>query len=102
MNKQELIDAVAASIDESKASTGAAIEAILDVVTHSDMVRLIGSGSFSAGTRPERTGRYSSMGEIITIPVVKTVRFIAGKAFRHAVSAAAGSSCIFHHRLNLT
>jgi DNA-binding protein HU-beta len=90
MNKQELIDAVAASTDESKASTGEAIDAVLDTilraVSRGDTAQLIGFGSFSIGARAERSGRNPSTGEAITIPAAKTVKFTAGKAFKDAVN----------------
>jgi DNA-binding protein HU-beta len=92
MNKQELIDAVSAETGDSKASTGAAIDAIFDAVmtavTKGDTVQLIGFGSFSSGARAERTGRNPSTGESITIPAAKTVKFTAGKAFKDSVNAA--------------
>ncbi|MEM5341557.1 HU family DNA-binding protein [Paraburkholderia azotifigens] len=92
MNKQELIEAVAASTGESKASTGEAVDAILEAVTSAltrgDTVQLIGFGSFSTGTRAERSGRNPSTGETITIPAAKTVKFTAGKSFKDAVNAA--------------
>lgn len=90
MNKQELIDAVAASTAESKASTGEAIDAVLDTifqaVSRGETVQLIGFGSFSTGARAERSGRNPSTGEVITIPAAKTVKFTAGKAFKDAVN----------------
>jgi DNA-binding protein HU-beta len=92
MNKQELIDAVAAGTGESKASTGATIDAIIDAVTaavtRGEAVQLIGFGSFSTGARAERTGRNPSTGATITIPAAKTVKFTAGKAFKDAVNAS--------------
>jgi DNA-binding protein HU-beta len=91
MNKQELIDTVAASTGETKANTGAAIDAIFETVlrtvSHGDTVQLIGFGSFSTGARAERSGRNPSTGEVITIPAAKTVKFTAGKAFKDAVNA---------------
>ena len=92
MNKQELIDAIAASTGESKSSTGEAIDAILQVVTavvtRGEAVQLVGFGSFSTGARAERAGRNPATGETITIPAAKTVKFTAGKAFKDAVNAA--------------
>jgi DNA-binding protein HU-beta len=92
MNKQELIDAVAAGTGESKAGTGETIEAIIEAVTAAVMrgetVQLIGFGSFSTGARAERSGRNPSTGETITIPAAKTVKFTAGKAFKDAVNMA--------------
>ena len=92
MNKQELIDAVAAGTGENKAGTGETIEAIIEAVTAAVMrgetVQLIGFGSFSTGARTERSGRNPLTGETITIPAAKTVKFTAGKAFKDAVNAA--------------
>ena len=92
MNRQELIDAIAASTGESKASTGEAIDAILETVTSAvtrgETVQLVGFGSFSTGARAERAGRNPSTGETITIPAAKTVKFTAGKAFKDAVNGA--------------
>lgn len=92
MNKQELIDAVAASTGETKAATGAAIDAILEVVTRAvtsgDSVQLVGFGSFSTGQRAARVGRNPATGEEIQIAAAKTVKFTAGKAFKDAVNAA--------------
>jgi DNA-binding protein HU-beta len=92
MNKQELIDAVAASTGNSKTVTGEAIEAVLDTITRAvitgEAVQLIGFGSFSQGQRAARTGRNPSTGAEIRIAAAKTVKFTAGKAFKDAVNAA--------------
>ena len=92
MNKQEFIDADTAGTGENKASTGEAIDAILEAVTSAvtggDTVQLIGFGSFSTGARAEGTGRNPSTGETITNPAAKGVRFTAGKAFKDVVNAA--------------
>jgi DNA-binding protein HU-beta len=91
MNKQELIDAVAASTGESKAATGEAIDAVLETITQAlasgDTVQLIGFGSFATGQRAARAGRNPSTGEAIQIPAAKTVKFTAGKGFKDAVNA---------------
>jgi DNA-binding protein HU-beta len=92
MNKQELIDAVVASTGDTKAATGAAIDAILATVmravTADDTVQLVGFGSFSTGQRAARTGRNPSTGAEIQIAAARTVRFTAGKAFKDAVNAS--------------
>jgi DNA-binding protein HU-beta len=92
MNKQELIDAVAAGTGETKAGIGEAIDAILEAVTaavtRGETVQLIGFGSFSTGARAERSGRNPATGEVITIPAAKTVKFTAGKAFKDIVNQA--------------
>jgi DNA-binding protein HU-beta len=89
MNKQELIDAVATTTGESKASTAEALDAIIAVVTSAvtrgETVQLVGFGSFSTGARAE-AGRNPATGETITIAAAKTVKFTAGKAFKDAVN----------------
>ena len=92
MNKQELIDAVAAATGESKAATGQTIDAIVEAVTKAvvggDTVQLVGFGSFSTGARAARVGRNPSTGAEIQIAAAKTVKFTAGKAFKEAVNAS--------------
>ena len=91
MNKQDLIDAVAASTGDTKAATGAAIDAILDAITRAvtsgDTVQFIGFGTFSTGERAARVGRNPSTGAEMQIAAAKTVKFTAGKAFKDAVNA---------------
>ncbi|MGF6767622.1 DNA-binding protein HU-beta [Paraburkholderia sp. GAS199] len=91
MNKQELVDAVAAKTGTSKAAATAAVDALIGTitatVTQGDTVQLIGFGAFSTGARAARTGRNPSTGAEIQIPAAKTVKFTAGKAFKDAVNA---------------
>lgn len=90
MNKQDLIDAVAASTGATKAVSGqavdAVIEAITDAVARGDGVQLVGFGAFSQGKRAARTGRNPSTGATMDIPAAKTIKFTAGKAFKDAVN----------------
>lgn len=90
MNKTELIDAVAAECDMSKAAAQRAVDSVLDQIVNAvatgDSVQLIGFGTFANGTRAERTGRNPRTGEEITIAAAKTVKFSAGKAFKDAVN----------------
>ncbi|MGF6535823.1 MULTISPECIES: HU family DNA-binding protein [Paraburkholderia] len=92
MNKQELIDAVAAATGESKTATGKSIDAIIEAVTSAvskgETVQLIGFGAFSTGSRAARVGRNPSTGAEIQIAAAKTVKFVAGKAFKDAVNAS--------------
>ena len=91
MNKQELVDAVAAATGQSKAAAANAIDAFIGAVTKAvtkgDAVQLVGFGSFSTGARVARVGRNPSTGAEIQIPAAKSVKFIAGKAFKDAVNA---------------
>ena len=90
MNKQELVDAVAAATGESKAATGETIDAFIGALTSAvksgDTVQLIGFGSFSTGARAARIGRNPATGAEIQIPAATTVKFTAGKAFKDAVN----------------
>lgn len=71
MNKQELIDAVAAGAGVSKREEGTAIQAVMDAITEAvsrgEAVQLIGFGSFSQGQRAARTGRNPTTGAEIAI-----------------------------------
>ncbi|WP_089158965.1 HU family DNA-binding protein [Caballeronia sordidicola] len=90
MNKQELIDAVAASAGLTKAAAGEMIDATLrsisKAVAKGDTVQLIGFGSFGAGARVARMGRNPKTGEPLQIPTSKTVKFTAGKGFKDTVN----------------
>jgi DNA-binding protein HU-beta len=90
MNKQELVDAVAATTAASKAATATALDAIVETITSAltrgDAVQLIGFGSFTVGARAARVGRNPATGAELQIPATKTVKFTAGKAFKDAVN----------------
>jgi DNA-binding protein HU-beta len=92
MNKQELVDAVAAKTGLSKAAAADTLDALTAIVTAAvtkgDTVQLIGFGSFSTGARAARAGRNPATGAEIQIPAAKTVKFTAGKAFKDAVNGA--------------
>lgn len=90
MNKSELIDAVAAGADISKAAAGRALDAMIDAVTKAlkdgDQVSLVGFGTFLVRDRAERTGRNPQTGKEITIKAAKNPSFRAGKALKDAVN----------------
>ena len=90
MNKSELIDAVAASADISKAAAGRAVDGMVEAVTAAlkadDQVTLIGFGTFMVRERAARTGRNPRTGETIQIKAAKTPAFKAGKALKDAVN----------------
>ncbi len=90
MNKQELVDAVAAKAGTSKASAAETLDALIDIirttVTKGESVQLVGFGSFSTGARAARVGRNPATGAEIQIAAAKTVKFTAGKAFKDAVN----------------
>ncbi|MCP4010517.1 MAG: HU family DNA-binding protein [Proteobacteria bacterium] len=90
MNKSELIDAVAAAADLTKADAGRAIDAtvaaITDTLSKGDSLSLIGFGTFSISNRAARTGRNPRTGEAIQIKAAKLPKFKAGKALKDAVN----------------
>jgi len=90
VNKSELIDAVAAGADISKAAAGRALDAMIDAVTKAlkdgDQVSLVGCGTFLLRERAERTGRNPQTGKEITIKAAKNPSFRAGKALKDAVN----------------
>jgi DNA-binding protein HU-beta len=90
MNKQELIDAMAAAADISKAAATRALDAFADNITQTlvkgEQVVLIGFGTFDVGDRAARAGRNPQTGATIQIPASKFVRFKAGKALKDAVN----------------
>lgn len=90
MNKTELIDAIAASADLSKASAGRALDAMVESITdalkNDDQVVLVGFGTFQVKDRAARTGRNPQTGEAIQIKAAKVPGFKAGKALKDAVN----------------
>ena len=90
MNKSELIDAIAAGADISKAAAGRALDSMLGSVTDSlqkgEQVSLVGFGTFSVKERAARTGRNPKTGETIQIKAAKVPGFKAGKALKDAVN----------------
>ncbi len=90
MNKSELIDAVAAGADISKAAAGRAVDAMVDSITaalkNGDQVSMVGFGTFMVRERAARTGRNPRTGETINIAAAKNPSFKAGKALKDAVN----------------
>lgn len=82
MNKAQLIDAIAASANLSKADAKRALDAFVDTTAGAlkkgDRVALVGFGSFSVSKRNQRTGRNPQTGQPITIAAKKVVKFKAG------------------------
>jgi DNA-binding protein HU-beta len=82
MNKAELIDAMAAGANLSKADAKKALDAFVDASTAAlkkgDRISLVGFGSFSVSSRKARNGRNPKTGAVIKIAAKKSVRFKAG------------------------
>jgi DNA-binding protein HU-beta len=90
MNKTELIDAIAAKCDLSKAAAGRAVDGFTEVITEAlsngDTVSLIGFGTFSVGARAARVGRNPKTGEELKIAASKAPKFSAGSKLKAAVN----------------
>ena len=90
MNKAELIDAVAASTDLSKADATRAVESTLSAISSTlakgDSVALVGFGTFAVKQRAARMGRNPKTGAEIHIPASKVPGFKAGKALKVSVN----------------
>ena len=90
MNKSELIEALAAKTDTSKAAAGRSLDALLEIITTSVAkkkdVTLIGFGSFKAVKRAARKGKNPKTGEPLKIAATTVPRFTAGASFKAAVA----------------
>ena len=90
MNKQELIAAVAAEANITKAEANKALDALTDSVTKAlkkgDSVTLIGFGTFKVSQRAARTGRNPHTGKELKIAARKAPGFTAGKALKDALN----------------
>ena len=89
MNKVELTVAVQKTLGSSKADAERAVNAVIDGikagVKKTKNVQLIGFGTFKVATRKARKGVNPKTGETIKIKASKTVKFVAGKAFKSAI-----------------
>ena len=92
MNKTELIEALAAKCDISKAAAGNAIDGLVEVITETlakgDSISLIGFGTFSVGERAARVGRNPQTGAELKIAASKVAKFSAGAKLKAAVNAS--------------
>jgi DNA-binding protein HU-beta len=90
VNKSDLIDAIAASADISKAAAAraldATVESIKTALKDGDTVNLVGFGTFKVGVRAARNGRNPKTGESIKIESAKIPKFTAGKNLKDAVN----------------
>ena len=91
MNKSELIEAIAASAQLSKADAGRALEGFTAAITQAlqagDTVSLIGFGTFSVKERAARKGRNPKTGQEIDIAASKVHDFKAGKGLKDAIAS---------------
>lgn len=85
MNKAELIEAIAKRTEQSKAASGAFLDAFIETVraaaNKGDDITLVGFGTFKAKKRAARTARNPQTGEPIKIAAKKVMQFSTSSAF---------------------
>ena len=90
MNKNDLIDQVAATAGLSKADATRAVDAFTGAVSGAlksgDNVSLVGFGTFEVRSRAARTGRNPQTGGTLEIPASKAPAFKPGEALKDAVN----------------
>jgi DNA-binding protein HU-beta len=90
MNKSELVEALAAKTEVTKAAAGRSVDAIIEIITASvakgNDVTLIGFGTFKASKRAARTGKNPKTGEVLKIAATTVPTFKAGAGFKAAVA----------------
>ena len=95
MNKEELVNAVAAKTKLSKKETEATINATIDAVSAAlskgDKVTLVGFGTFQVRERAAREGRNPRTGAVLKIAAKKAPTFSAGKGLKEAVAGGKGA-----------
>jgi DNA-binding protein HU-beta len=89
VNRNDLVDAVAATANMTKADATTAVDAVLDAITTAlksgTEVRLAGFGTFVVTNRAASEGRNPRTGEKIQIPASKQPKFRAGKGLKEAI-----------------
>ncbi|MBK7043460.1 MAG: HU family DNA-binding protein [Rhodanobacteraceae bacterium] len=90
MNKADIISSIADHAELSKADSGRALDAMIEVVKKAlkkgDSVSLVGFGTFAVRKRAARTGRNPRTGATIKIKASKIPAFKAGKALKDAIN----------------
>jgi integration host factor subunit beta len=93
MNKAELIDRVAATVQLPQYQADAAVtiflQGIIDALRAGEHVELRGFGSFRLHHRQARVGRNPKTGDPVPIPARKVPWFKAGKDLRARVNRPA-------------
>ena len=90
MNKNELVEGIAAKTDLSKADAARAVAALTDIIAETlqkgDSLSLVGFGTFEVRSRAARIGRNPKTGEELKIAAAKVPAFKPGAALKAAVN----------------
>jgi DNA-binding protein HU-beta len=94
MNRKELVEALAAKTESTKADAERAVAGLIDIIsgtlTKGDSITLVGFGTFEVRKRAARTGRNPKTGEELKIKAAKVPAFKAGATLKAAVNGAKG------------
>lgn len=89
MNRQDLIDAIAADTEASKAATIRFLDSLITLVQNEvakgGAVKLTGFGTFEKSAVAARTGRNPKTGAAIKIPSTFKPKFTPGATFKELV-----------------
>jgi DNA-binding protein HU-beta len=90
MNRKELIEALAAKTESTKADAERSVSAMIDIISGTlkkgDSLSLVGFGTFEVRKRAARTGRNPKTGEALKIKAAKVPAFKAGATLKAAVN----------------
>ncbi|MFA5826237.1 MAG: HU family DNA-binding protein [Gallionellaceae bacterium] len=90
MNRKELVDALSAKTDSTKADAERNIAALIEIITATlkkgDSLSLVGFGSFEVRKRAARVGRNPKTGAELKIKASKVPAFKAGATLKAAVN----------------
>ena len=94
MNRKELVEALAAKTESTKADAERAVAGLIDIISDSlkkgDSITLVGFGTFEVRKRAARTGRNPKTGEELKIKAAKVPAFKAGATLKATVNGAMG------------
>jgi len=89
MNKEQLVDKLAARAKMTKKQAYQALDATLDLISgelaRGGRVGLVGFGTFAVRRAKARTGRNPKTGEAVPIPARRRVVFRPGESLKDAV-----------------
>ncbi|MDQ1314859.1 MAG: DNA-binding protein HU-beta [Pseudomonadota bacterium] len=90
MNRKELVDALAAKNESTKADAERAVAGLIDIISATlkkgDSLTLVGFGTFEVRKRAARTGRNPKTGEELKIKASKVPAFKAGATLKATVN----------------
>jgi len=92
MNRKELVDALAAKTESTKADAERAVSGLIDIISATlkkgESLSLVGFGTFEVRKRAARTGRNPKTGEELKIKASKVPAFKPGATLKATVNGA--------------